>query len=105
VDPNTSLRKTVNDVAEVLVSGELKRVKGEDAQNLFFEVVAVAFKRQIPLVSAKGHFDLFGDSFNTHESESDDRDDRNNCPSHLVDEGQRQGEQIQGDTLLQVNTI
>lgn len=53
----------------------------------------------------KWHLNFFSNALNAHEGESYDRHDWNNCPSHFVDQGQRQSKEVESDTLLQVNSI
>jgi hypothetical protein len=51
------------------------------------------------------HFDDIRYGFDTHESECNDCDDGNSGPAEFLHQGKREGKQIEGDTLLEMNAI
>ena len=53
----------------------------------------------------EGHFDDIRYAFNAHESECNDGHDRHCGPAELLHQGKRQGKQVEGNTLLEMNTV
>ena len=53
----------------------------------------------------EGHLNLVCYALDTHECERDHSDHGYHRPAQLLDEGERQGKQVQRDALLQVDAI
>lgn len=51
------------------------------------------------------HFDDIRYAFDAHESECDHGHDRNCSPAEFLHQGKWEGEQIEGNTLLEMNAI
>lgn len=51
------------------------------------------------------HLNLISNSLNAHQSERNSSDSWNHAPSEILDKSEREGEEVEGNTLFEVDAV